>query len=224
MTHSTINSSSVVSSQRHGLFSAGVCVVIQALFICCLRCFWSVLSEAVHNDSLNDSLFLWRLNVMDDSLLVCVVIQALVFFWGTKRSWAKESHFYLANGGQVDALVCFKLIHLSLPGFSRVRGKGGERVSFLKLITFISVRTLQVGIDKESKELIVSIIDYVRLYTWDKRLETLVKSTGILGGAGKMPTAVFHDQVYMPTPSRGYSGVCVWSCGLCDEECGCMVT
>jgi 1-phosphatidylinositol-3-phosphate 5-kinase len=33
----------------------------------------------------------------------------------------------------------------------------------------------------------------VRLYTWDKRLETLVKSAGILGGAGKTPTVISPD-------------------------------
>lgn len=33
-------------------------------------------------------------------------------------------------------------------------------------------------------------IDYIRTFTWDKRLETFVKSSGILGGQGKMPTVV----------------------------------
>ena len=36
-------------------------------------------------------------------------------------------------------------------------------------------------------------IDYIRTYTWDKRLETYVKLTGILGGQGKMPTVVSPD-------------------------------
>lgn len=36
-------------------------------------------------------------------------------------------------------------------------------------------------------------IDYIRTYTWDKKLESYVKSTGILGGAGKMPTVVSPD-------------------------------
>ena len=34
------------------------------------------------------------------------------------------------------------------------------------------------------------ISDYIRTFTWDKRLETFVKSSGILGGQGKMPTVV----------------------------------
>lgn len=34
------------------------------------------------------------------------------------------------------------------------------------------------------------ILDYIRTFTWDKKIETVVKSTGILGGQGKMPTIV----------------------------------
>jgi len=70
--------------------------------------------------------------------------------------------------------------------------------------------SLLVGIDEETSQLIVGIIgnfeldstlladtdwisyvsDYIRTFTWDKRLETFVKSSGILGGQGKMPTVV----------------------------------
>jgi 1-phosphatidylinositol-3-phosphate 5-kinase len=35
----------------------------------------------------------------------------------------------------------------------------------------------------------------VRLFTWDKKIETMVKSSGILGGQGKMPTIV-NPEVY----------------------------
>lgn len=35
-----------------------------------------------------------------------------------------------------------------------------------------------------------SFKDYIRTFTWDKKLESYVKSTGILGGQGKMPTVV----------------------------------
>ena len=30
--------------------------------------------------------------------------------------------------------------------------------------------------------------DYIRTYTWDKKLESWVKETGLLGGGGKEPT------------------------------------
>ncbi|XP_038644601.1 1-phosphatidylinositol 3-phosphate 5-kinase isoform X5 [Scyliorhinus canicula] len=50
--------------------------------------------------------------------------------------------------------------------------------------------SLLVGRDDITNELVVGIIDYIRTFTWDKKLEMVVKSTGILGGQGKMPTVV----------------------------------
>ena len=51
--------------------------------------------------------------------------------------------------------------------------------------------SLLVAID--GSELVLGIIDYIRVYTWDKQLESLIKSTGLLGGAGKSPTVVAPD-------------------------------
>uniref|UniRef100_A0A5F4VVX9 1-phosphatidylinositol 3-phosphate 5-kinase n=1 Tax=Callithrix jacchus TaxID=9483 RepID=A0A5F4VVX9_CALJA len=45
--------------------------------------------------------------------------------------------------------------------------------------------SLLVGRDDTSNELVVGIIDYIRTFTWDKKLEMVVKSTGILGGQGE---------------------------------------
>ena len=39
------------------------------------------------------------------------------------------------------------------------------------------------------------IIDYIRTFTWDKKLEMLIKSSGILGGRGKAPT-IIHPELY----------------------------
>ncbi len=50
--------------------------------------------------------------------------------------------------------------------------------------------SLLVGMDSEKNELVLGIIDYIRTFTWDKKLETLVKSSGILGGSGKSPTVI----------------------------------
>jgi len=36
--------------------------------------------------------------------------------------------------------------------------------------------------------------DYIRTYTWDKKLESWVKETGILGGGGKEPTILSPKQ------------------------------
>ncbi|QRV97609.1 1-phosphatidylinositol-4-phosphate 5-kinase [Ceratobasidium sp. AG-Ba] len=43
--------------------------------------------------------------------------------------------------------------------------------------------SMLVGVDDGSKELVVGIVDFVRTFTWDKKLESMVKET--LGGAGK---------------------------------------
>ncbi|KAI1885278.1 hypothetical protein AGOR_G00218510 [Albula goreensis] len=50
--------------------------------------------------------------------------------------------------------------------------------------------SLLVGRDDTTDQLVVGIIDYIRTFTWDKKLEMVVKSTGLLGGQGKMPTVV----------------------------------
>ena len=35
-----------------------------------------------------------------------------------------------------------------------------------------------------------SLVDFIRTFTWDKKLEMYVKASGILGGQGRMPTVV----------------------------------
>lgn len=55
--------------------------------------------------------------------------------------------------------------------------------------------SLLVGVDEESKELVLGIIDFMRQYTWDKQLETWVKASGILGGPkNASPTIVSPKQ------------------------------
>lgn len=54
--------------------------------------------------------------------------------------------------------------------------------------------SLLVGLDPDNKELILGIIDYIRTFTWDKRLETMVKKSGILGGQGKLPTIISPEE------------------------------
>lgn len=50
--------------------------------------------------------------------------------------------------------------------------------------------SLLVGLDSEEKLLVLGIIDYIRTFTFDKKLESLVKQTGFLGGQGKLPTII----------------------------------
>ncbi|KAH7930487.1 hypothetical protein BV22DRAFT_65990 [Leucogyrophana mollusca] len=55
--------------------------------------------------------------------------------------------------------------------------------------------SLVVGVDSQSSELVVGIVDYIRTYTWDKKLESWVKESTFLGGAGKgEPTIVTPKQ------------------------------
>ncbi|CAH0546520.1 unnamed protein product [Brassicogethes aeneus] len=54
--------------------------------------------------------------------------------------------------------------------------------------------SLLVGLDTEKKELVLGIIDYIRTFTWDKKIETMVKKTGILGGQGKLPTIISPEE------------------------------
>ncbi|CAG8742822.1 7275_t:CDS:10, partial [Dentiscutata erythropus] len=54
--------------------------------------------------------------------------------------------------------------------------------------------SLLVGIDEENHELVVGILDFIRTFTWDKKLESWVKESGFLGGGGKEPTIVTPRQ------------------------------
>jgi len=55
--------------------------------------------------------------------------------------------------------------------------------------------SLVCGVDSQNKELVIGIVDYIRTYTWDKKLESWVKESAFLGGAGKgEPTIVTPRQ------------------------------
>ncbi|KAI9270494.1 hypothetical protein BDA99DRAFT_557319 [Phascolomyces articulosus] len=54
--------------------------------------------------------------------------------------------------------------------------------------------SLLVGIDEDRQELVVGIVDFIRTFTWDKKLESWVKESGILGGGGKGPTIISPRQ------------------------------
>jgi hypothetical protein len=63
-----------------------------------------------------------------------------------------------------------------------------EDTSFLARLGVMDY-SLLVGIDRGSGTLVVALIDFIRQYTWDKQLETWVKSSGLLGGGGKARAA-----------------------------------
>lgn len=56
--------------------------------------------------------------------------------------------------------------------------------------------SLVVGIDSSSEELVVGIIDCIRTFTWDKKLESWVKEKGLVGssGVGREPTVITPRQ------------------------------
>ncbi|XP_039018763.1 1-phosphatidylinositol-3-phosphate 5-kinase FAB1A-like isoform X2 [Hibiscus syriacus] len=67
--------------------------------------------------------------------------------------------------------------------------------NFLALIDVMDY-SLLVGMDEEKDELILGIIDFMRQYTWDKHLETWVKTSGILGGPRNTSPTVISPQQY----------------------------
>ncbi|ODV90641.1 hypothetical protein CANCADRAFT_108698 [Tortispora caseinolytica NRRL Y-17796] len=54
--------------------------------------------------------------------------------------------------------------------------------------------SLVVAISEDRGELMVGIIDCLRTYTWDKKLESWVKERGLVGGSNKEPTVVTPRQ------------------------------
>lgn len=48
--------------------------------------------------------------------------------------------------------------------------------------------SLMLAIDEKRKELVVGIIDCIRTYTWDKKLESWIKDRGFAGGGKNRPT------------------------------------
>ncbi|KAL1464236.1 hypothetical protein WDU94_003902 [Cyamophila willieti] len=54
--------------------------------------------------------------------------------------------------------------------------------------------SLLLGMDETNMELVVGMIDYIRTFTWDKKIETMVKKSGLLGGQGKLPTIVSPEE------------------------------
>ncbi|XP_028786923.1 1-phosphatidylinositol-3-phosphate 5-kinase FAB1B isoform X2 [Neltuma alba] len=67
--------------------------------------------------------------------------------------------------------------------------------SFLASI-YVMDYSLLVGVDEEKHELVLGIIDFMRQYTWDKHLETWVKTSGILGGPKNTAPTVISPQQY----------------------------
>ncbi|KAJ7733569.1 hypothetical protein DFH07DRAFT_134079 [Mycena maculata] len=53
-----------------------------------------------------------------------------------------------------------------------------------------------VGVDNQNNELVVGIVDYIRTYTWDKKLESWVKESAFLGGSGRGEPTIITPKQY----------------------------
>ncbi|KAI8996739.1 hypothetical protein BC832DRAFT_297099 [Gaertneriomyces semiglobifer] len=105
-----------------------------------------------------------------------------------------------STGKQNEVLLDENLVEFiyESPLFIREHSKKLLRASVWNDTLFLSKLnvmdySLLVGIDVEQSELVVGIVDFIRTFTWDKKLESWVKESGFLGG-GKEPTIVSPRQ------------------------------
>jgi 1-phosphatidylinositol-3-phosphate 5-kinase len=79
------------------------------------------------------------------------------------------------------------------PLFAREHSKKLLRASVWNDTLFLARQnvmdySLMIAIDENRKELVVGIIDCIRTYTWDKKLESWIKDRGFAGGGKNRPT------------------------------------
>ncbi|KAK2074384.1 hypothetical protein P8C59_008592 [Phyllachora maydis] len=79
------------------------------------------------------------------------------------------------------------------PLFAREHAKRLLRASVWNDTLFLARQnvmdySLMIAVDEAKKELVVGIIDCIRTYTWDKRLESWIKDRGFAGGGRNRPT------------------------------------
>lgn len=88
--------------------------------------------------------------------------------------------------------------------------------------------SLLVGVDKQRHELVFGIIDYLRQYTWDKQLETWVKSSLVVP-KNSLPTVIspreykkrfrkFMSKYFMTVPDTWSSEQCSDPCKFCIAD------
>ncbi|KAI9496080.1 hypothetical protein BDB00DRAFT_162213 [Zychaea mexicana] len=106
-----------------------------------------------------------------------------------------------ATGRENEVLLDENMVELMFqaPLFLRSHSKEMLRGSLHNDTLFLSRLdvmdySLLVGVDEDNRELIVGIVDFIRTFTWDKKLESWVKESGILGGGGKEPTIISPKQ------------------------------
>lgn len=89
--------------------------------------------------------------------------------------------------------------------------------------------SLLVGVDKQRRELVFGIIDYLRQYTWDKQLETWVK-TSLVVPKNALPTVIspkeykkrfrnFMTKYFLTVPDTWCQEKCSGPCRFCSDSC-----
>ena len=79
------------------------------------------------------------------------------------------------------------------PLFAREHSKKLLRASVWNDTLFLARQnvmdySLMIAVDARRKEIVVGIIDCIRTYTWDKKLESWIKDRGFAGGGRNRPT------------------------------------
>ncbi|RPB11349.1 hypothetical protein P167DRAFT_575362 [Morchella conica CCBAS932] len=106
-----------------------------------------------------------------------------------------RNRYMQSTGDQNEVLLDENMIEFiyESPLFVREHSKKLLRASLWNDTLFLSRQnvmdySLMIGIDEVRKELCVGIIDCIRTFTWDKKLESWVKEKGFAGGGNKKPT------------------------------------
>ena len=106
-----------------------------------------------------------------------------------------RNRYTQSTGEQNEVLLDENMVEFiyESPLFVREHSKKLLRTSLWNDTLFLSRQnvmdySLMVGIDEDRKELCVGIIDCIRTFTWDKKLESWVKEKGFAGGGRNKPT------------------------------------
>ncbi|KAH7313462.1 hypothetical protein B0I35DRAFT_273731 [Stachybotrys elegans] len=100
-----------------------------------------------------------------------------------------------STGEQNEVLLDENMVEFisNSPLFAREHSKKLLRASVWNDTLFLARQdvmdySLMIGVDSARKELVVGIIDCIRTYTWDKKLESWIKAGGFAGGGRNRPT------------------------------------
>uniref|UniRef100_A0A1D1ZQN6 1-phosphatidylinositol-3-phosphate 5-kinase n=3 Tax=Auxenochlorella protothecoides TaxID=3075 RepID=A0A1D1ZQN6_AUXPR len=114
-----------------------------------------------------------------------------------------ERDRYVAQGASTRGTVLLdqnlKEISLNNPlsitpaSFEHLKGVLQEDTEFLANQDVMDY-SLLIGVDKNRRQLVIGVIDFIRQFTLDKALEMYVKKSGLLGGGGKEPTIISPKQ------------------------------